>query len=230
MKQELDDKLVKDFPLLYGDRHGDMRKTCMVWGFSCSDGWEPLIRELSSKLEPMIAAFYKEHKKTLGCINCYCSVEDHLGCLTNSPGKCLTVRKVSTKHITYYAHNYYGKKWLEKVKAFGRQLVGKIIQGINWILESFFYKLQRCHCEKYSPNIPRASQVKEKFGTLRFYMSGYLDGMDEHISEACRKSAVTCEYCGATGALRSDGGWLTTLCDKCAVDKNGNLLPTYDES
>ena len=30
-----------------------MRETCMCWGFSCGDGWEPLIRRLSEKLEPL---------------------------------------------------------------------------------------------------------------------------------------------------------------------------------
>lgn len=52
MKKELDEALVRDFPNLYRDRHGDMRRTCMVWGFP-GDGWEPLIRRLSEKLEPL---------------------------------------------------------------------------------------------------------------------------------------------------------------------------------
>lgn len=61
---------------------------------------------------------------------------------------------------------------------------------------------------------PRASQVKEKFGTLRFYMSSSTDEMEKIIDEAERKSAETCETCGSTGELRK-GGWLVTLCDKC---------------
>jgi len=51
MTPELDEKLVKDFPILYKDRYSDMRHTAMCWGFECSNGWEPLIRELSEKLE-----------------------------------------------------------------------------------------------------------------------------------------------------------------------------------
>ncbi len=56
MKAELDEALVRDFPLLYADRHGNPKETCMCWGFACGDGWEPLIRRLSEKLEPLIAA------------------------------------------------------------------------------------------------------------------------------------------------------------------------------
>jgi hypothetical protein len=56
MKKELDDALCRDFPLLYIDRHGNPRETVMYAGFCCDDGWEPLIRELSVKLENIIAS------------------------------------------------------------------------------------------------------------------------------------------------------------------------------
>jgi len=57
-----------------------------------------------------------------------------------------------------------------------------------------------------------ASQVKEKFGTLRFYMSQETDEMSKLINEAEDKSAETCEQCGNKGELRQDGWW-STLCD-----------------
>jgi len=64
----------------------------------------------------------------------------------------------------------------------------------------------------------RAVQVKEKFGTLRFYMAGETDEMEKLISEAEDASAVTCEYCGAAGTLRTKG-WCFTLCDKCDEER-----------
>lgn len=51
MKAELDNALCKDFPKLYRERYLDPKTTCMCWGFSCGDGWEPIIRELSKQLE-----------------------------------------------------------------------------------------------------------------------------------------------------------------------------------
>lgn len=60
----------------------------------------------------------------------------------------------------------------------------------------------------------KAVQVKEKFGTLRFYLDHYTIAAEEIIKEAERRSAVTCERCGGFGKLRK-GSWLRTLCDEC---------------
>ncbi len=125
MTPELDTQLVTDFPLLYGDRNAPMSQTCMCWGFP-DDGWEPLIRRLSEKLEPLIAALPEAERE---------------------------------------------------------------------------------HC--------RASQVKEKFGTLRFYMSASTDEMDALISDAEDESARTCETCGAPGKLVGKG-WVKTACEEHA--------------
>jgi hypothetical protein len=56
MREDLDAALCRDFPLLYRDRNRSMTETCMYWGFCVGDGWEPAIRRLSEKLEPLIAA------------------------------------------------------------------------------------------------------------------------------------------------------------------------------
>lgn len=61
---------------------------------------------------------------------------------------------------------------------------------------------------------PCASQVKEKYGTLRFYMTCETEEMSVLIGVAERKSAVTCETCGKPGK-RNSYGWITTLCDDC---------------
>jgi hypothetical protein len=58
-------------------------------------------------------------------------------------------------------------------------------------------------------------QVKEKFGTLRFYYSGGDDSIDGMVRMAESMSAVTCEECGIPGRIRH-GGWISTLCDEHA--------------
>jgi hypothetical protein len=60
----------------------------------------------------------------------------------------------------------------------------------------------------------RAMQVKEKFGTLRFYMTTSTDQIEKLISEAEEKSATTCEVCGSQDATASEGYWLTTRCEE----------------
>jgi hypothetical protein len=62
----------------------------------------------------------------------------------------------------------------------------------------------------------KASQVKEKFGGLRFYMTASTPDMEKLIEEAEELSLKTCETCGKSGSLRSFGGWLVTLCDEHA--------------
>jgi hypothetical protein len=51
VRPDLDEALVRAFPALYRERHGDRDETCMADGFP-GDGWEPLIRRMSEKLEP----------------------------------------------------------------------------------------------------------------------------------------------------------------------------------
>ena len=62
----------------------------------------------------------------------------------------------------------------------------------------------------------KATQVKEKFGTLRFYMSTGIDKIFDLIKVAEKKSAKICEICGQIGQVRTGaGGWLITLCNDC---------------
>ena len=128
MDKRLERTLVEKYPNLYQNYGGDIRQTCMGWGFSCGDGWFKLIDELSAKLEA---------------------------------------------------------------------------KGIV------------------------ASQVKEKFGGLRFYIDpcekDVFDEVHKLIDEAASESLKTCEICGKPGELRT-GGWLKTTCDKCQtlLDK-GNV-------
>lgn len=65
------------------------------------------------------------------------------------------------------------------------------------------------------PNATRqvvVSQVKEKFGTLRFYVDRGNDEIHAMINMAESMSARTCEVCGSPGKSNSHG-WITTLCE-----------------
>jgi len=56
-------------------------------------------------------------------------------------------------------------------------------------------------------------QVKEKFGTLRFYYSGGDDYISGLVSMAESMSGVTCETCGKPGTS-TGGGWIKTVCEE----------------
>jgi len=55
-------------------------------------------------------------------------------------------------------------------------------------------------------------QVKEKFGTLRFYYTGGDDTVDGMVRMAESMSGVTCETCGNVGESNSSG-WIRVLCE-----------------
>jgi len=59
-----------------------------------------------------------------------------------------------------------------------------------------------------------ATQVKEKFGGLRFYMSTATDQMYELIYDAEDTSLVTCELCGKPGKINNHA-WVTCRCNSC---------------
>jgi hypothetical protein len=67
-------------------------------------------------------------------------------------------------------------------------------------------------------------QIKEKFGTLRYYCTPgggdpapeLLDAFDAITDDAERASAITCERCGEPGVLQRTRYWAKTLCHTCA--------------
>lgn len=78
-----------------------------------------------------------------------------------------------------------------------------------------------------------ATQIKEKFGTLRFYWDGTLslEGTRKvkeaiHLAEA--RSACTCEICGEVGRLYGSV-WLTTRCTAHAEKQSlVNIRPGFE--
>jgi hypothetical protein len=77
--------------------------------------------------------------------------------------------------------------------------------------------------------VPVASQVKEKFGGLRFYVQAATDKHYQYISFAESMSYRTCEECGAPGKTYTDG-WHTTLCDIHAAMAGKEEEYEYEEN
>jgi hypothetical protein len=71
-------------------------------------------------------------------------------------------------------------------------------------------------------NLYSIRQIKEKFASLRCYVMP-VDGvevpenlrasLDSIRDDIERRSAITCEVCGAPGSTRRDHGYHVTLCD-----------------
>ena len=90
------------------------------------------------------------------------------------------------------------------------QLMGNIQHHIDWNNKNFEKGYKQY---KQVPQVT-LDQVKEKFGTLRFYYSGGDDEISGMVRMAESMSGVTCEGCGNLGERRG-GGWVHTYCTPC---------------
>jgi hypothetical protein len=97
------------------------------------------------------------------------------------------------------------------------QLMGNIQHHIDWK-------------NRKGEVVPQVTldQVKEKFGTLRFYYSGGDDYISGMVAMAEAMSGVTCEGCGNIGE-RKGGGWVHTYCEPCET-KRENERAQYAKS
>lgn len=59
----------------------------------------------------------------------------------------------------------------------------------------------------------QVTQVKEKFGTLRFYTYAGNERVDALVESAEHASEITCDVCAGRGRLRNSG-WVSVRCDE----------------
>lgn len=95
--------------------------------------------------------------------------------------------------------------------------------GWYWIIDNLCECIQNYIDNNSHLNIPQvvASQVKEKFGELRFYYNGGDKTIHGMVWFAEKLSIETCEICGSTQNIGQTSGWITTLCKSCV--ENGKL-------
>ena len=86
-----------------------------------------------------------------------------------------------------------------------------------------WYELIDDLCSKLQHYDVEAVQVKEKFGTLRFYLDYYPEGVDQLVEEAEERSSTICEYCGKSGRTVNIGNWLYTVCEECKRKKEREI-------
>ena len=91
--------------------------------------------------------------------------------------------------------------------------------GWHGLLDSLCYEIERIYEEAGIPCRLHVTQVKQKFGSLRFYATltgpkDLSDKVSEVIQEAVDASEHICEECGRPGKLRHDA-WVRTQCDDC---------------
>lgn len=154
MRKELDERLCAKYPEIFRDRHGDMSKTCMVWGFDCGDGWFNIIDAMCANIQGHIKNRLENIKLT-----------EKWNAKVNDP-----------EH-----------EWTAIVERKERPVPEPVPQVV-------------------------ATQVKEKFGSLRFYFVGGDDYIDGIVDMGTSMSYRTCEVCGAPGTSENKG-WVRVRCE-----------------
>lgn len=118
-----------------------------------------------------------------------------------------------------------------KVDFYKKTLTEDQSQWNDWQKESYTpEKLLEAEkaLEEAKANIPAAIQVKEKFGGLRFYVTGGTDKHYEMISMVEAMSYRVCEECGSMmDTTTYTMNWHSTLCPKHGEEKYGQEAHDY---
>lgn len=219
MNSELTQRLVKRFPVLYQDYDSPMTQTCMCWGFDHGDGWFEIIWQLSLAIEEELGYSWLQRRWFLakkGFFRRWNRVVYRL-----SPVRADKREQAGsgTKEDPY--------RWVVIQKAPRdclARLAWKVFPPLRFDdYRSWPAKLQRLGFKAFV-RWPRTGfavvQVKEKFGTLRFYCGG-TEAIHKYVRLAERVSSVTCEDCGNLGKA-NDSGWIRTQCDACRANWSGS--------
>jgi len=200
MNEHLDKYLCEKYPKIFADRDKSPKETCMCWGFP-GDGWFFIIDTLCS------------------------NIQHHI----DNP-QWVEKSDALTKLKKFW--NVTGWNWVF-YRVAHTVIVGDKPEKWQWNIYNWFYKWFNFDIlyEKPKTPIPQviADQVKEKFGTLRFYYHGGDEYIRALVSYAETLSCYTCEDCGAmdVSVARNGDGWIRTTCERCTPK---NLLPQHKEN
>lgn len=74
----------------------------------------------------------------------------------------------------------------------------------------------------------RITQIKEKYGSLRWYDNHYTEELQTIIDKYEQLSASTCIICGKP-ATKTSTGWISPYCDECAPPSSIDINNLTDE-
>lgn len=225
MNDELDKKLCEKYPKIFINRNASMVESCMHWGLECGDGWYDTI--------------------DLTCASVSATYETSVS-LTKQQAKELGVTPIKGKNAK--------PLWWWPSDRRPRQIIGGKFKKLSphkpnlremltyppkfaWRkVKHFLFPTWTIYSLQIDPPQVVADQVKEKYGTLRFYYhleyenrfrelaygtdaipeatkiaeayNSYIGGII-HMAEVL--SDRTCEVTGKTGEMHVSGGWYRAL-------------------
>lgn len=188
MNKHLDKYLCEKYPKIFANRGKSPQETCMCWGFP-GDGWFLILDRACGLIQHHLDNPRWVEKR---------DVFTRLKKLWNATAWNWFIYPLSSLIIK--GEKPSKTQW----KVYGR--------FVKWF--SFDIRYEK---PKNSPSQLVADQVKEKFGTLRFYYHGGDEYTQAIVDFAASLSCYTCEDCGAMDETvgRNSRGWIRTTCEKC---------------
>ena len=80
---------------------------------------------------------------------------------------------------------------------------------------------------EYKPQQVTCSQMKEKFGGLRFYTNGHDQVVEGMINMAQYICDNTCQQCGSEQDLGVTSGWVSVMCRTCVIGHGDRAMNTW---
>lgn len=195
MREELDKLLCERYPKIFRDRYAAPSQTCMYWGIDCGDGWFDLLDTLCHTIQSHIDHTRRQRTRDLR--------------FNRALGRAL--QGDTTRLMAYFGYRAGDG---DKAREWAKKRVAEVMAGPEPQA-----KIPKVAC----PQVV-AAQVKEKFGTLRFYYDGGDDFVYGAVAVAETMSGMLCEDCGAPGVLRP-GRWVRTLCNHHAGIPDATTVP-----
>jgi hypothetical protein len=77
------------------------------------------------------------------------------------------------------------------------------------------------------PEQVTCTQMKEKFGGLRFYTNGHDDNVEGMIRMAEHLCDNACETCGSEEDLGVTSGWISVMCRTCVIGHGDRAMAAW---
>lgn len=114
--------------------------------------------------------------------------------------------------------NWYGlpKGWISVIDKLCGCMQSYIDNHVNYTKDG-----------KYRPQQVTCSQMKEKFGGLRFYTNGHDNVIEGMISMAEHMCYNTCDECASEEDLGVTSGWVSVKCRKCIIPHGDRAMNAW---
>ena len=207
MKKELQQKLYDKYPKIFRQKDLPMTQTCMCWGLNIGDGWYSLIDKLCHQIQWRIDNPAYERTK---CISNWIKENILEWCLRKLNNLMYKLARLIAREKRETGFRAYTMEQWNARKA-ARPRISNWLEDVANKLPNIEYKMEEIKISQVE-----ATQVKEKFGSMRFYYGGGDEHIRGMVSFAEAMSGSICERCGiADQSVGQTSGWIVTICNKC---------------